>query len=123
MMSWVPRHFGDPWQSEVAVGFAQAPITVLVAAKNSNLLGFACYDTTVKGFFGPIGVDEAERGHGIGEALLIATLKSMREAGYDYAVIGDPGPVAFYKNRLDVMDIPGSDPGIYAGLLRRQGPG
>jgi len=47
----------------------------------------------------------------------------MREAGYDYAVIGDPGPVAFYKNRLDVMDIPGSDPGIYAGLLRRQGPG
>ena len=63
-------------------------------------------------------MDEATRGQGIGEALLIATLKSMREAGYGYAIIGDPGPVAFYKKRLDALDIPGSEPGIYKGLLR-----
>ena len=118
VMAWVDRHFGDPWLSEVAVGFARSPITVLVAAKAAQILGFACYDTTAKGFFGPTGVDKAARGQGIGDALLIATLKSMREAGYGYAVIGDPGPVAFYKKRLDAMDIPGSDPGIYAGLLR-----
>ena len=118
VMDWVSRHFGDPWLSETAVGFAQTPITVFVAAKDATLLGFACHDTTAKGFFGPTGVDAAARGQGIGEALLIATLKSMREAGYGYAVIGDPGPVAFYKKRLDALDIPGSDPGIYAGLLR-----
>lgn len=118
VMAWVDRNFGDPWRSEVAVGFAQSPITVLVAAKASQILGFACYDTTAKGFFGPTGVDEVSRGQGIGEALLITTLKSMRAAGYGYAVIGDPGPVAFYQKRLDALEIPGSEPGIYAGLLR-----
>lgn len=119
VINWVDHHFGDPWASEVAVGFAQSPISVLVAAKAGKLLGFACHDTTAKGFFGPTGVDAAARGQGIGAALLIATLKSMREAGYGYAIIGDPGPVAFYKRRLDALDIPGSEPGIYAGLLRK----
>ena len=37
-------------------------------------------------------------------SLLIATLKGMREAGYGYAVIGDPGPVAFYQKRLDALE-------------------
>jgi GNAT superfamily N-acetyltransferase len=63
-------------------------------------------------------VDEAARGQGIGEALLAATLTGMREAGYGYAVIGDPGPLEFYKKRLDALEIPRSDPGIYRGLLR-----
>ncbi|MEO8240978.1 MAG: GNAT family N-acetyltransferase [bacterium] len=120
VMAWVGKHFGDPWVSETAIGFAQSPITVWVAVKAGEILGFACHDTTAKGFFGPTGVDEAARGQGIGEALLIATLKGMREAGYGYAVIGDPGPVAFYRKRLDALDIPGSDPGIYAGMLRKQ---
>jgi len=119
VMDWVDQHFGDPWQSETAVGFAQTPITVFVATKASKMLGFACHDTSAKGFFGPTGVDEAARGQGIGEALLITTLKAMRAAGYGYAVIGDPGPVAFYKKRLDALDIPKSEPGIYGGMLRR----
>ena len=118
VMDWVDRHFGDPWLSETAIGFAQTPITVFVAAQHARMLGFACHDTTAKGFFGPTGVDPAARGQGIGEALLIVTLKAMRAAGYGYAVIGDPGPVAFYKKRLDAFDIPGSEPGIYAGMLR-----
>jgi predicted GNAT family acetyltransferase len=52
-------------------------------------------DATMKGFFGPTGVDEAQRGKGIGEALLIATLKGMREAGHAYGVIGGPGRWSF----------------------------
>ena len=35
------------------------------------------------------------------------------------AVIGDPGPVEFYRKRLDALEIPGSEPGLYAGMLRR----
>ena len=58
------------------------------------------------------------RENGLGEALLIVTLKGMREAGYAYGVIGDPGPVAFYQKRLDALEIPKSKPGIYAGMLR-----
>jgi hypothetical protein len=33
-------------------------------------------------------------------------------------VIGDPGPVEFYRKRLDALEIPKSKPGIYAGMLR-----
>ncbi|UJW84661.1 GNAT family N-acetyltransferase [Devosia sp. SL43] len=118
VLDWVDKHFNRHWVSEVSKGLAQAPVTVWIAVRDGRLLGFACHDTTAKGFFGPTGVDEGERGQGIGEALLIATLKGMREAGYGYAVIGDPGPVAFYSKRLDTLEIPGSEPGVYAGMLR-----
>lgn len=118
VLAWIAKHFGPAWVSEATRGLALAPITVWIAVKDGKMVGFACHDTTAKGFFGPTGVDEAERGRGIGEALLIATLKGMREAGYGYAVIGDPGPVAFYQKRLDAMDIPKSKPGVYAGMLR-----
>ena len=118
VLDWVGRHFSRHWVSETSKGLAQTPVTVWIAVREGKLLGFACHDATAKGFFGPTGVDEAERGQGIGEALLIATLKGMREAGYGYAVVGDPGPVDFYRKRLDALDIPGSKPGIYAGMLR-----
>jgi GNAT superfamily N-acetyltransferase len=119
ILDWIGDHFSGPWVSEGAVALGQQPATIYVAVRDGALLGFAAYDTSAKGFFGPTGVDEAARGQGIGEALLIATLKGMYEAGYAYAVIGDPGPVAFYQKRLDAMEIPKSKPGIYAGMLRK----
>lgn len=118
ILDWIRRHFQELWAGEAALALSQQPLTLWVAVRDGMLLGFACHDATAKGFFGPTGVDAAERGRGIGEALLIATLKGMREAGYAYAVIGDPGPVAFYRKRLDALEIPGSDPGIYRGMLR-----
>jgi GNAT superfamily N-acetyltransferase len=117
VLDWIDRHFGQGWVSEAALGMSQMPVTVWIAVKDNMLLGFACHDTTAKGFFGPTGVDEAARGQGIGEALLMATLRGMREAGYAYAVIGDPGPVEFYTKRLDALEIPKSKPGHYAGML------
>ncbi len=118
ILDWIGPRFSHYWVSEAGTALAQIPPTCFVAVRGNDLLGFACHDTSAKGFFGPTGVDEAARGQGIGEALLIATLKAMREAGYGYAVIGDPGPVEFYKKRLDVLEIPGSEPGVYAGMLR-----
>ncbi len=118
ILDWVVARFSSHWMSEAAVGLSQQPPTVYVAVADGRLLGFACYDTTAKGFFGPTGVDEAERGKGIGEALLLATLRGMREAGYAYGVIGDPGPVEFYRKRLDALEIPDSKPGVYRGMLR-----
>ncbi len=118
ILDWIEGRFSSHWMSEAALGLSQQPPTLYVAVGEGRLLGFACYDTTVKGFFGPTGVDEAERGKGIGEALLLATLRGMREAGYAYAVIGDPGPVEFYKKRLEALEIPNSKPGIYRNMLR-----
>lgn len=118
VLAWIGKHFNPYWVSEAGKGLAQTPVTTWIAVKDGKLLGFACHDTTAKGFFGPTGVDAAARRQGIGEALLIVTLRGMREAGYGYAVIGDPGPVEFYRKRLDAMEIPGSKPGVYAGMLR-----
>lgn len=118
VLDWIVRHFHPAWVSEAMKGLNQNPVTVWLAVQDGKLLGFACHDTTAKGFFGPTGVDAAARGQGIGEALLIATLRGMREAGYGYGVIGDPGPIEFYQKRLDAMPIPNSTPGVYAGMLR-----
>lgn len=117
--AWILRTFSTPpWVSEVETAFSSLPVTVWIATRGDTLLGFACHDATAKGFFGPTAVAEPERGKGIGEALLFATLRGMREAGYAYAIIGGVGPVKFYQKRLDAIVIPGSDPGIYRGMLR-----
>ena len=118
IIDWVATHFYPQWVGEVVLALSQMPPTLYIAQRDETILGFACFDTTAKGFFGPTGVDEAARGQGIGEALLLVTLKAMRETGYGYAVIGDPGPVGFYKRRLDAFEIPGSKPGVYAGMLK-----
>jgi len=116
--AWVGKHFSPFWVSEVEAAMSHLPVTCWIAVRDNQLLGFACHDATAKGFFGPTGVDEAARGQGIGEALLIATLRGMREAGYGYGVIGGAGPVEFYQKRLDAMVIPKSEPGIYKAMLR-----
>lgn len=118
VLAWVRSNFPGPWPSECAMALSQLPVTLWVAVRAGELLGFACHDATAKGFFGPTGVAENARGQGIGEALLGATLIGMREAGYGYAVIGDPGPIEFYRKRLDALSIPGSEPGLYRGMLR-----
>lgn len=119
---WALQHFRPAWQSECDVAFSNTPISCFIAVKEvdgaSKLLGFACYDATCRGFFGPTGVDEAYRGGGIGRALLMRCLEAMRDEGYGYAVIGGAGPVDFYAHCCGATVIEGSAPGVYRGMLR-----
>ena len=120
VIGWVERTFHSGWASECELAFAAHPVATWIATKAGRVIGFACYDGIAKGFFGPTGVEEAERGQGVGEALLMATLHGMHEAGYAYAVIGWAGPIEFYRRRTNAMEIPDSTPGAYRGLLRRE---
>ena len=62
-------------------------------------------------------MDAAERGRGIGTALLLATLHAMRDAGYMYAIIGGAGPVGYYE-KVGAAVIPDSEPSrAYQGML------
>jgi predicted N-acetyltransferase YhbS len=115
---FVARHFGRRWADEVSVGFVRQPVAVFVASRDGRLAGFAAYECTRRNFFGPTGVAEAERGRGVGRALLLACLWAMREMGYAYAVIGGVGPADFYERAVGATVIPGSSPGVYADMLR-----
>ena len=116
---WIGQHFERAWVSEAERSFANQPITCFIAARDQELLGFACWDATALGVWGPTGVAEAARGKGVGAALLLATLHAMREQGYAYAVIGGAGPVEFYERIIGGIVIPGSWPGLYRGMLGR----
>lgn len=118
---WVRAHFSENWASEVLVAFSRQPVSCFIAVEDGVLRGFACYDATARGFFGPTGVNEHARGRGIGLALLSATLQAMKTVGYAYAVIGDPGPAGFYKKAAGAISIDFDDVsnrGLYEGMLK-----
>ena len=97
---FITSNFSASWADEISVGFA-------------------AYECTRKAFFGPTGVADAERGRGIGKALLIASLWGLQELGYVYGIIGAAGPVEFYQQAVGATLIPDSDPGIYFDLLKQ----
>lgn len=118
VVAWVRRSFGRGWAGECDIAFSSRPISCFVAASRRGLAGFACYDATYRGFFGPTGVSPTMRRRGIGTALLIASLHAMAAQGYAYAVIGAAGSAAFYAKAVGATSIEGSSPGPYRGLLR-----
>lgn len=117
---FIEKSFSVAWADEISVGFANKPITVFIATRDSRVVGFAGYECTRKAFFGPTGVAETERRHGVGKALLIAALWGLRELGYVYGIIGGAGPVEFYHAAVGATLIPDSEPGIYTDLLKKQ---
>jgi GNAT superfamily N-acetyltransferase len=115
---FVAENFAPSWADEISVGFARQPVSVYIATIDRELAGFAAYECTRRAFFGPTGVSQAARGKGIGKALLLACLWSLREMGYVYAVIGAAGPVRFYQKTVGAIIIPDSEPGIYTDMLK-----
>ena len=115
---FIEKNFSVAWTDEISVGFANKPVTVVIATRQGRVIGFAGYECTRKAFFGPTGVAADERGRGVGTALLIASLWGLRELGYVYGIIGGAGPVEFYQRAVGAIVIPDSQPGIYTDLLR-----
>lgn len=104
------------WVDETIAAFGRVPPSVFIALRGAAIVGFACFHATRPNFFGPTGVDEAERGKGIGRALLRLALAAMAGEGYAYAIIGGVrGRESFYEEAVGATVIPASDPGIYGG--------
>jgi predicted N-acetyltransferase YhbS len=115
---FVEKNFSVAWADEISVGFANKPVSVYIAVSEKEIVGFAAYECTRRGFFGPTGVIESVQGRGIGKALLLASLWGLREMGYVYGIIGRAGPIEFYQKTVGAIVIPDSDPGIYTDLLK-----
>ncbi len=120
VLRWIHTTFGDGWVSETDATFARQPISCFIATQNNRPVGFACYDATMRGFFGPMGSDDSVRGRGVGKILLLMALHDMRANGYGYAIIGGVGPAEFYTKVSGAVIIPDSSPGVYRGLLHEE---
>lgn len=119
IQDWVRTNFTQNWSDECTAAFNLQPVSCLIAVKNGNILGFACYECTQKNFFGPMGVADQARNTGIGKALLLESLQSMRELGYAYAIIGGcDGMETFYRHTINAQPIQNSSPGIYTNRLK-----
>ncbi|MBI1277497.1 MAG: GNAT family N-acetyltransferase [Anaerolineaceae bacterium] len=119
VLKWVRENFSEFWASETDVAFGRTPPTVWIAIEDKRLIGFGCYDTTAKGFFGPTGVSDTMRGKGVGKVLTLACLHAMRWDGYGYAIIGAVGPIEFYQKVANAVVIEDSTPSVYKDLLRQ----
>ena len=132
LAEWARQHFPGPWADECEVALENRPVSCYIAVEKSQthipsnipydlpdevLVGFACYDVSSKGMFGPLSVHENYRKQGIGTALLLACLHAMKEEGYAYAVIGWVSSEDFYAHAVGATVIPDSEPGIYRGKL------
>jgi GNAT superfamily N-acetyltransferase len=132
IVAWAAEHFQQSWASACEWALSGEPVSCHIAVElerpftpttdpyvmpTERLIGFACYDASARGMFGPMGVSEVYRGRGIGRALLLSSLHAMRQQRYAYAVIGWAGPTHFYEEAVGAVAIPGSEPGIYHGKL------
>jgi predicted N-acetyltransferase YhbS len=119
ILQWIGKNFSPQWASEADVAFSRQPISCLIALQENKVVGFACYETTYRGFFGPMGVVAAHRRQGIGTGLLLSCLGAMKEIGYAYAMIGGVAKkdFDFYRKAIGATEIPDSTPGMYTAPL------
>lgn len=117
---WIEVNFSAGWASEVLPAISRTPSTMMIAIDESNgkLAGFCVWDCTALGFLGPVGVTEECRGTGVGKAVTIEVLHSMREQGYGYCIVGGAGPVDFFQSVCKATVITESTPGIYPGTIK-----
>lgn len=119
IIDFVGKNFNMSWASEIKSALYKTQSTCFIAVIDKELVGFACYDATAKGFFGPTGVSEDHRKKGIGSALLMHTLEAMFFDGYSYAIIGGVrSAIDFYKRTCNAIPIPNSKK-VYTRLIER----
>jgi GNAT superfamily N-acetyltransferase len=94
----VAAEFGHAWPFEVARALGGDPTGVHVATRDGAYCGFAAHDGNNRGlgWFGPTGTWPAHRGHGLGEALLLACLVDIA-AHHPRCEVAWIGPRPFYE--------------------------
>ena len=102
------KEFGNGWLDSIESGFLKEDIPIFIAQDDQGIIGFACFDVVrrKKGLFGAMGTSFSNRIQGIGYTLLYYCLVEMKEIGYEYAVIGEAGPLEFYETACNAVVIP-----------------
>ncbi|MHB0802411.1 GNAT family N-acetyltransferase [Bacillus thuringiensis] len=107
---FVADEFGERWLQSVVYGFRtyNEKLPIYIAQQEEVIIGFACYDVVrgKKGLFGPMGIAKQNRVKGVGKELLHHCLYNMKQDGYEYAIIGQAGPIEFYERNCNARLIP-----------------
>jgi GNAT superfamily N-acetyltransferase len=121
VLDWIREQFAVGWADETDAAFARQPASCFIATEKGHVIGFATFDATARGFFGPTGVQASHRGRGVGKALLIASVHGLAELGFAYGIIGQAEETAriFYAKSVGATVIPDSDPSVYRDWLSR----
>ncbi len=110
LASFVEAEFGERWLHSIEYGFRtyKENLPIYIAEQEEVIVGFACYDVVrgKKGLFGPMGTAKQNRVKGVGKQLLHHCLENMKQNGYEYAIIGQAGPIEFYERNCDARLIP-----------------
>ncbi|VXC44109.1 putative N-acetyltransferase YhbS [Bacillus mycoides] len=110
---FVKDEFGERWLKSLDYGFRtyKEELPIFIAEQEGAIIGFACYDVVrgKKGLFGPMGTAKHNRVNGVGKTLLNHCLYNMKKSGYDYAIIGQAGPIEFYERCCNARLIPIGD--------------
>lgn len=108
LLSLIESHFGSKWTESVKHSLEKDEDSVFVAIERDLIIGFSTYDSSEcrKGVFGPMGVFGNRKREGIGKLLLLRALNRMKIEGYQYAVIGQAGPIEFYEKNCNAILIP-----------------
>ncbi|SEN88534.1 Acetyltransferase (GNAT) domain-containing protein [Paenisporosarcina quisquiliarum] len=109
LVHFIEKNFSNEWSKTIREAFSLSKPPIYIALDNNgDIVGFAAYDIykNKKCYFGPMGVALSNRVNGIGYSLLHHCLKDMSDIGYEYAIIGDAGPIEFYEKACNAVVLP-----------------
>jgi GNAT superfamily N-acetyltransferase len=85
LLDFAKKEFPGDWVRVVRetmtriIAHGDSPTCLFVAIDKGEIVGFSHYENER---FGPIGVASSQRGRGVGQVLMFATLQAQREAGF-----------------------------------------
>ena len=87
LLDFARKEFPGDWvrvvrEAAARIALGESPTRLIAAIDKGQIVGFAHFENER---FGPIGVATSQRGRGVGQVLMFATLAAQREAGFRVA--------------------------------------
>jgi len=91
------------WRAEISQALQNVPISIHLAIKGEQVVGFSVYDSNNlgTGWFGPMGTRPEFQGIGIGRVLMFRCLQDIKTQGHVRATIAWVSPTRLYAKHAD----------------------
>ncbi len=102
-MDQLIAQYWPAWRAEIATGLQNDPISIHLAIRDEQVIGFSVYDSNNlgTGWFGPMGTHSDFQGLGIGKILMLRCLHDIQTQGHRQAIIAWVSPTRLYAKHAD----------------------